>query len=88
MALFEKKDYVFRKKDRRAWLLAREELEAAGITGVRAGSVEVEPPVCGCGAKLDPRDFGKNGRIDRRLYYIRVPLSQLEQAKAALEGLV
>lgn len=87
MALFEKRDYVFRKKDRAAWLAAREELRRAGITGVRAGSVEVEPPACGCGAKLDPRDFGKKGKIDRRLYYIRVPVAQLERAKAVLEEL-
>lgn len=27
---------------------------------------------CGCGPKLDPRNFGSNGWIDRDIYFIDV----------------
>ena len=84
MALFEKKESVFREKNKTAWLAARTALKNGGITGVRAGSIETEPPVCGCGAKLGPRDFGGRGKIDRNLYYIEVPVSQAERARQIL----
>ena len=84
MALFEKKESVFREKNKTAWLAARTGLKNGGITGVRAGSIETEPPVCGGGAKLDPRDFGGRGKIDRNLYYIEVPVSQAERARQIL----
>ena len=46
--------------------------------------------VGGCGAKLDPRDFGKNGKIDREIYWIRVPEKDAEAilARLAEEGIV
>lgn len=84
MTLFEKKESVFREKNKTAWLAARTALKNGGITGVRAGSIETEPPVCGCGAKLDPRDFGGRGKIDRNLYYIEVPVSQAKRARQIL----
>ena len=84
MALFEKKESVFREKNKTAWLAARTALKNGGITGVRAGSIETEPPVCGFGAKLDPRDFSGRGKIDRNLYYIEVPVSQAERARQIL----
>ncbi|MEE0800165.1 MAG: hypothetical protein U0L91_02675 [Gemmiger sp.] len=87
MAWFEKREYVFRKKDKTAWKMAREALEEAGITRMRCGAYDVEPPACGCGAKLDPRDFGKNGRIDRRMFFIKVPVSQLAQARRVISDL-
>lgn len=87
MALFEKREEVFSRKDKAAWLRAREALKDAGVQGVRAGHCQVEPPVCGCGAKLDIRDFGPNGKIDREEYFITVPASQAEKARKALAGL-
>ena len=39
----------------------------------------------GCGCKLDVRDFSGNGKIDRKMYYIDVKVSLLEQARAVME---
>ncbi|MDD7219829.1 MAG: hypothetical protein PUI16_07605 [Clostridia bacterium] len=80
MALFEKKTTVFQKKDKEAFEKAKSLLKEAGIKGIRSGAYENEPPVCGCGSKLDPRDFGSSGKIDRKIYYLEVPVSQEEQA--------
>ena len=38
----------------------------------------------GCGAKLDPRDFGPRGRIDREIYWVEVRQSDEEQARDIL----
>ena len=84
MAFFEKKSTVFRKQDKAGWLSAKETLKTAGIRGIRAGRYDVEPPVCGCGAKLDPRNFGAKGPIDRSMYFIEVPLEEVERARALL----
>ena len=44
----------------------------------------------GCGAKLDPRDFGPQGRIDREIYWVEVPGRIEAEAREALRrsGLV
>ena len=84
MAFFEKKSTVFRKQDKAGWLSAKETLKTARIRGIRAGRYDVEPPVCGCGAKLDPRNFGAKGPIDRSMYFIEVPLEEVERARALL----
>ena len=47
-----------------------------------------EAPACGCGAKLDHRDFGPNGKIDRLTYYISVKPEDVERAKELLADLV
>ncbi len=65
MPLFVKREEVFCKRDKAGWEAAQEALKAAGIRGVRARHCEVEPPVGGCGCKLDIRNFGPRGRIDR-----------------------
>ena len=44
-----------------------------------------EAPVGGCGAKLDIRDFGPKGKIDRNYYYIDVKPADADQAKACLK---
>ena len=54
---------------------------------MESGFYETEPPLCGCGAKLDHRDFGPNGKIDRKTYYISVRPEDVDRAKAALEGI-
>ena len=43
-----------------------------------------EAPICGCGAKLDIRDFGPQGKIDRNFYYIDVPEKDYEKARTLL----
>ena len=87
MALFEKREIVFDKRDKAGWRKAKEALKNAGIRGVRGVNYEVEPPVCGCGSKLDPRNFGPNGKIDRTMYRITLPASEAERGKAVLAAL-
>lgn len=84
MALFEKRETVYDKRDKEGWRQAKEALKAAGIRGVRGISYETEPPACGCGSKLDPRDFGPKGKIDRRMYRVTVPAPEAERARAVL----
>ena len=84
MLIFGKKTTIFRKSDKAGWQAARETLKTAGIRGIRAGRYDVEPPVCGCGAKLDPRNFGAKGPIDRSMYFIEVPVKEVERARALL----
>lgn len=79
--LFKKKETVFERKDKALWEKAKTALKEAGIRSVRAGFSEDEPPVCGCGSKLDPRNFGPRGKIDRNTYYIRVAEQEAEAAR-------
>ena len=87
MALFEKREEVFCKRDRDGWTAAKAALKAAGVRGMRAWHFEDEPPVGGCGCKLDIRNFGPKGRIDREMYVVTVPAAELERAAAALASL-
>jgi hypothetical protein len=88
MVLFGKREVVFEVKgDKARWKAAREALRSAGVQIMEASSCEVELPVGGCGAKLDIRNFGPNGWIDRRLYYISVRPEDVERAKAVLQDL-
>lgn len=84
MAFFEKREEIFCKQDRKGWTMARAALKAAGIRGVRAWHYETDPPVGGCGCKLDIRNFGPNGRIDREMYVVTVPAAEMEKALAVL----
>lgn len=85
MPIFENKITIFRKQDKTTWLVAKEALKSTGIRGIRAGQYDVEPPVCGCGAKLDPRNFGARGPIDRSMYYIKVPAAEAARAREVLK---
>lgn len=86
MALFGKRETVFSVQgDKSCWIAAKAALREAGIKIMEAGSYETEMPVCGCGAKLDHRDFGPNGRIDRRTYYIAVRPEDAARAGTVLE---
>lgn len=87
MALFQKREDVFCKQDKAGWKAAREVLKAAGIPGVRAWHYEVEPPVGGCGCKLDIRNFGPNGKIDREMYAIAVPVGEAARARELLKNI-
>lgn len=84
MALFEKREEVFCKRDREGWRAVKAALKAAGVRGVKAWHYEAEPPAGGCGCKLDIRNFGPKGRIDREMYVVAVPASELERARSAL----
>lgn len=83
--LFERRAPIFRKKDRARWELFKEALAAEGVRDIRAYRYNAEL-LCanGCGAKLDPRNFGEKGRIDRDVYVIEVREERREAALAAL----
>ena len=83
--LFVKRVDLFKKRDKETWRQIRKALTEAGIPGVKAGHYLQETVMGGgCGAKLDPRDFGPNGRIDRDIYWIKVPEAEEEKARAVL----
>lgn len=88
MGLFEKREKAFEAwGDQKRWKAAKARLKESGVKIVESGFYETEPPLCGCGAKLDHRDFGPNGRIDRKTYYISVRPQDLDRAKDALQGI-
>ncbi len=83
--MFEKKIDIFKKRDRAAWTAIRDLLKKEGVTGVSAGHYLQETVMAGgCGAKLDPRDFGGKGKIDRDIYYIRVKSKDVERVQEIL----
>lgn len=85
MGLFEKKVDIFRKKDSATWHEIKAALKEAGFKGVSAGHYLQDSVMAGgCGAKLDPRDFGAKGKIDHDIYFIKVKESQAEAARAEL----
>ncbi|MGI6211825.1 MAG: hypothetical protein ACOYJJ_04550 [Anaerovoracaceae bacterium] len=89
--MFEKKTEIYKKKDRDTWLRIREVLKSEGFRGVRANHYFADVVANGgCGAKLDPRDFGAAGKVDREIYTIRVNASDRDRALDAIKkhGLV
>ena len=55
---FRKKVTIFKRKDRVTWQKIADALKDAGLEGVKAGSYEADSLcACGCGSKLDPRNF-------------------------------
>ena len=82
---------LFKKRDREDWEQICKALQEADIKGVRSGHYLQETVMGGgCGAKLDPRDFGQQGRIDREIYWVEVPGRIEAEAREALRrsGLV
>ena len=85
MGLFEKHVDIFKKRDKESWQQIKAALKEAGFTGARSGHYLQETVMGGgCGAKLDPRDFGGRGRIDRDIYWVEVPAASEEQARDIL----
>lgn len=88
MALFGKREIVFEALgDKERWNAAKEALKKADIKIMEALSREGEMPMCSCGAKIDRRNYGPNGWIDRRLYYIAVRPEDVERAKDVLKDI-
>ena len=88
MALFGKREVVFEVQgDKDRWKAARQTLRSAGVEIMESGSREGEMPLCGCGAKIDRRNYGPNGWIDRRIYYVAVRPEDALRAKAALQAI-
>lgn len=82
---FGQRETVFKEKNKPLWTEIRKALKAHGVKGVYATTVDGEMPTCGCGAKLDIRDFGPNGKIDRNLYCIRVPASESNRVRDIIQ---
>jgi len=83
--LFKKKVTIFKKRDRETWEQIRQALKEAGFKDFKAGHYLQETVMgSGCGAKLDPRDFGPAGRIDRDIYYVDVLAESEEAAREIL----
>ena len=84
---FARRVTIFQKKDRYTWQRIKDVLKAAGLEGVKAGHYEAESlRACGCGSKLDPRNFGAGGKIDREVYYVDVLAQDESRAKSILAG--
>ena len=83
--LFAKRVPIFKKRDREGWLAVKNALKEEQLPGMRSGHYLQETVMGGgCGAKLDPRDFGGKGRIDRDIYWVEVPAAELDHAKEIL----
>ena len=86
MALFGKREVVFEVQgDKERWNAGKEALKQANIKIMEALSREGEEPLCSCGAKIDRRNYGPGGWIDRRIYYIAVRPEDVERARAVLQ---
>ncbi len=83
--MFKKRVDIFKKRDKETWLQIKAALKDAGLPGVRSGHYLQETVMGGgCGAKLDPRNFGGHGTIDRDIYWVRVIASDEEKAREIL----
>jgi len=80
--MFEKRETIFKKKDRETWKRIRQVLKEAGVKASAGHYLQESLLPCGCGSKLDPRDFGAKGKVDREIYFIKV---RTEDVKTALE---
>ena len=82
---FAKKVTLFKKKDRDTWQKIKDTLKAEGFKGVRASHYAIESlNACGCGSKLDPRNFGAGGKIDRDVYFVDVKEEDFARAQEIL----
>ncbi|MDD6577923.1 MAG: hypothetical protein PUE94_01325 [Lachnospiraceae bacterium] len=80
----EKKVTIYQKKDKESWQKIKKALKEEGIRHVRSGHYLADSiGINGIGGMVDPRDFGAGHAIDRDIYYIDVPASQKEAARAA-----
>ena len=83
--MFEKKETIFRKKDRQTWGQIRNALKEAGVKFSSGHYLQETLMPCGCGARLDPRDLGPGGKVDRNIYYIRVRVSDVQRAEEVMQ---
>lgn len=81
-----RKALVYRSKDKEDWERAQELLRQAGVEFFSLAGEE--PPVPGCGAKIDPRKFMNPNPVPTTLYTIDVAAGDREKAAALLAGKV
>ena len=79
--LFEHKKLIYKKRDKQTYIAIKSLLKENHIKGISCGHYLQEEVIPGVGAShLDPRNMGPNGRIDRDIYYIKVPVSSYDNA--------
>lgn len=84
-SLFEHKKLIYRKRDKITYLKIKSILKEDGFRHVSSGHYLQEEIIPGgCASQLDPRNFGPNGKIDRDIYYIKVPVSSYNNARNAI----
>lgn len=81
-----KKVLVYRSKNEEDWAKARALLQEAGMECFPFAAEE--PPVPGCGAKIDPRKFLNRKPVPTTIYQIEVTAENKEKAETALAGKV
>ena len=81
-----RKVLVYRSKDKADWEKAKRLLQEAGVEYFSLAGEE--PPVPGCGAKIDPRKFMNPNPVPTTLYTIDVAAGDKQKAEAALAGKV
>ena len=82
---FTKRATIFKRRDKITWRKIKDILKSEGFKGVKSGHYQADSLfACGCGAKLDPRNFGSNGYIDRDVYFVDVRQEDSERAKNLL----
>ena len=89
--MFDKRVDLFKKRDKETWLQIRKTFKDAGFKAFRSGHYLQETVMGGgCGAKLDPRDFGAKGKADHDVYCIKVREKDVQRAKELIlqSGLV
>ena len=82
--MFEKKETIFKKKDRETWSAIRKVLKEEGIRSSAGHYLQDSVMACGCGAKLDPRDFGAKGKADHDIYFIKVRADEADRAREVI----
>ncbi len=85
MGLFEKKVLIYRRRDRQTWEKIKEVLNKEGVR-FRASHYEHDNIPVGGYSAMDPRNFGKGGRIDRQIYIVSVKESAVQSAREVLRG--
>ncbi len=80
------KRIVYRSKDEADWKKAQELLQGAGIE--HTAWVSEEPPVGGCGSKLDIRTFASKKVLPRAIFAIEVSKDSEKAARQTLDGKV
>ena len=83
--MFEKRVEIFKKRDSETWKQIKKILKENDVKGAKYGHYLQDVVMAGgCGAKLDPRDFGGKGKIDREIYWVKVPEADEERIRGIL----
>ena len=82
--MFGKTALVYQSKKKDDWDKAQKLLSDAGVE-FNAWKAE-EPPIAGCGSKIDPRKFMRKVEIPKEIYRIEVDKDSRSNAEKILQG--